>query len=679
MSFLSPWFLAGFAALGVPLFVHLLRKHVTIPRPVSSLMFFERGTQSSTKHRRLRYLLLFALRTLMILLIVVAFANPFLRRPLDTSRSLLLIVLDNSFSMRAGSHFADAKRQALDLLNARPKSQRAQIVALGGQLQLLTQPTQDSGQLKNALDNIQIGDGHANFADLARSTRSQSESAPGPIELHLFSDIQRTAMPDNFANAVLPSTVNLVLHPVVKISASPNWTIESIDAPADLIDPKDPATSRVKAVIAGYETPDAEKTISLIVNGKVVANRTVKISANGHTPVEFSPLPIDYGFNRCEIRIEGDDSLPADNTARFVVRHADPQRVLLVHPPTDQRSSIYFGTALNAAAHGTFILQPITADQTTDIDPTKFAFTVLADATNLPGIFEHTLEQYVSKGGNVLVALGVDAQRHPHIPLWSGSIQRTENFASSGPATVGQVDFTFPVLEQEKPGRDNGGWGGTKIWYASLVDSNGARIVARLNDQTPLLLDKQVGEGHVLLFTSGLDGITNDLPLQPVFVSFVDKAARYLSGNERLSGLRTVDSFVQLRSSPVASNQITNSVEVVDPDGLRPLSLSEAKTIQTFRLSRAGFYQIRFANGQDALLGVNPDRRESDLTPIPPEMQSLWAGSHQEQGKDQKTMAPEMKYQPSGLWWYFMLLTLLVAIIEALLSGRYLKVQREDI
>jgi hypothetical protein len=615
----------------------------------------------------------------MILLVVVAFANPFLRRPIDTSRSLLLIVLDNSFSMRAGSHFADAKRQALDLLNAKPKSQRAQIVALGGQLQLLTQPTQNSTQLKDALDRVQIGDGHASFADLARSVRVQSESTPGPVELHLFSDIQRTAMPDSLADAVLPSTVNLVVHPAIKSSTPANWTIESVNAPADLIDPKNPTTSRVKAVIAGYGTPDAEKTISLVVNGKVVANRTVEISANGHTPVEFSPLPIDYGFNRCEIRIEGEDSLSADNTAKFVVRHADPQRVLLVHTPTDQRSSIYFGAALNAAAHGTFILQPIAADQTTDIDPAKFAFTVLADATNLPGIFEHALEQYVSKGGNVLVVLGVDAQRHPHIPLWSGSIQRTEDFTLSGAATVGQVDFTFPALEQEKPGRDNGGWGEAKIWYASSVDSGGARIAARLNDGTPLLLDKPVGEGHVLLFTSGLDGTTNDLPLQPVFVSFIDKTAQYLSGDEPLSGSRTVDSFVQLRSSPAASNPTTRNVEIVDPDGQRPLSLSEAKTIQTFRLSRAGFYQIRFRNGHNALIGVNPDRRESDLTPITPEIQSLWIGSNREQSKDPRTIAPEMKYQPSGMWWYFMLLTFLVAMLEALLSERYLKVQREDL
>ena len=57
MGFLAPWFLGGLAVLGVPVFVHLLRRHVTTPQPVSSLMFFERGTQSSMRsadaaHRR---------------------------------------------------------------------------------------------------------------------------------------------------------------------------------------------------------------------------------------------------------------------------------------------------------------------------------------------------------------------------------------------------------------------------------------------------------------------------------------------------------------------------------------------------------------------------------------------------------------------------------------------------
>src|SRR5215471_14260757 len=100
MGFLSPWFLAGLAGIGIPVYIHLLRRHTATPRPVSSLMFFERGIQSSTKHRRLRYLFLFSLRAALVSLLVLAFANPFLRRAkAGASGSLMLIAVDNSFSM----------------------------------------------------------------------------------------------------------------------------------------------------------------------------------------------------------------------------------------------------------------------------------------------------------------------------------------------------------------------------------------------------------------------------------------------------------------------------------------------------------------------------------------------------------------------------------------------------
>src|ERR1700728_5173266 len=78
MGFLAPWALAGLAAVTLPLWLHLLRKHKTTPLPVSSLMFFERRTQSSIKHRRLQYLLLLALRAAVLALLALAFARPFL-------------------------------------------------------------------------------------------------------------------------------------------------------------------------------------------------------------------------------------------------------------------------------------------------------------------------------------------------------------------------------------------------------------------------------------------------------------------------------------------------------------------------------------------------------------------------------------------------------------------------
>src|SRR5439155_5221604 len=98
MGFLSPWFLAGLATIGLPLWIHLLRQYRSTPHPFSSLMFFEQRTQSSIKHRRLRYLALLSLRILLLLLLALAFANPFVTRTVAsvTGRKTSIFAIDNS-------------------------------------------------------------------------------------------------------------------------------------------------------------------------------------------------------------------------------------------------------------------------------------------------------------------------------------------------------------------------------------------------------------------------------------------------------------------------------------------------------------------------------------------------------------------------------------------------------
>jgi hypothetical protein len=666
MGFLSPWFLLGLAAIGLPVYIHLLRRHVTTPLPFSSLMFFERGTQSSTRHRRLRYLLLFSLRALVLLLLVLAFANPFIRLAgAGKTGTLLLLVVDDSFSMKAGGHFADAKQAALRVLASRPRAQRAEVMALGGRLAILTQPIQDEGALRSAVESIQPGDSRANLGELAHGVRALAETVRTPIELHLFSDMQKTGMPASFADMELPPNVSVVLHPVGNAPA-PNWTVESVNAPAQLADPKDPKTSRVQAVIAGYGTPAASRTVSLLVNDKTIATRKVDVPPDGRVQVEFQPLDVPFGLDRCAIRIDAADAFPADDIAIFAVKRSDPERVLFVHQASDTRSPLYFGAALAAASQSSFLLQSIASEKSTDVDPTKYAFVVLSDAIALPSIFENALMRYVQSGGSVMIAVGTSAAHRVRIPIFGGYSTDPHSYTHDGFASVGQTDSTHAVM-------NDAGWADLKIYYVAGVDARQARVIARLTDGTPLLMEKQIGEGHVLLLASGLDNLTNDLPVRPAFVPFVDKAARYLSASDSATGSKLVDSFVPLRTH---SGDTSAGVEVIGPDGRRALSLTEAAAAQSFQLARAGFYRIHFANGKDALFAVNPDRRESNLEPIPSDVLQLW-GVHSPTPASTPAYVQE-KNSPRSFWWYVMLLVLVAAVAESIVASRYLGTQREE-
>jgi hypothetical protein len=137
-----------------------------------------------------------------------------------------------------------------------------------------------------------------------------------------------------------------------------------------------------------------------------------------------------------------------------------------------------------------------------------------------------------------------------------------------------------------------------------------------------------------------------------------------------------VGSFLELRS---AQEQAVG-VELIDPDGGRPLSLKEAASAQSYPLAREGFWELRRANGRHELVAVNADRRESDLSVIPQETLDLWAGNRGTTGQSENAATGETKQaeiRPYSLWWWFMLAALIIAVAESVFAGRYLGVTRE--
>jgi len=675
MGFLAPWFLACLAGLALPLYLHLLKRQTTTPKEVSSLMLFEARTQSSTRHRRLRYFLLLSLRMLFLLLLIVAFANPFINRnpAALSSNRLVLVVVDDSFSMRAGNRLADAKASAIGVLSGKGAA-RAQVAAFGSQLRLMTQPIDDQSALRAAVQAIQPGDGHGNFAELARAVRAMAESVHTPIELHLFSDMQRGDLAATFSDMALPSSVKLVTHAVVP-NAQPNWTVESVDAPGQVWG-KDAKPVRVQAVIAGFGTPAAQRTVSLVENGKTTATKTVAVPANGRATVEFPALEVPYGFSRCEVKIDSADALPADDLRRFAVQRSDPQKALLIHNYGDNRSPLYVGAALSAAAQSAFTLESINVNEAADRRPSNYAFIVLSDLNSLPSLLENSLIQYVRSGGSLLIAAGTSAGGRSQIPIFGAHIIETRDYSRVPDRfmAVGSSDSSYPAVAKAN------GWPGVKFFYALNVDPGtgpaAARVIVRLGDQTPLLLEKRIGEGRVVLLTSGLDNLTNDFPLNPAFVPFIEQTARYLAGSERQGGARIVDAYLDLRNA----REQGQGVEITDPEGKRPLTLNEAASAQSFQLTDAGYYQLRLANGRQDEVGVNPDPKESNLDVIPSDVLALWQGAKGGQSSQvaSSSLPATTNETPESFWWYVMLLVLAAAVAESAVASGYLGTQRDE-
>lgn len=667
MGFLNPWFLAGAAAVGLPLWIHLLRQYRSTPHPFSSLMFFERRTQSSIKHRRLRYLLLLSLRILLLLMIALAFANPFVTRTTGAAegRKMLVIAVDNSFSMRYAGHLDRAKQAALQAVSNLRPGERGQVLAVGSHIHFMTQQVEDADALKAAIQSIQPSDERSSYGELARALRTLSQSVRTPIEAHLVSDMQKSSLPPAFADLRLGNDTNLIFHSVAD-SKDPNWMVESVTAPAKIYDPK---KVRVQAVIAGVGTEAAKRTVSLVLDGKVLDSKPVDIPAGGRASVEFLSLESPHGFHQAEIRIEPHDALSEDDRFVFAVERADPHPVLFLHTSGQQRDELYYRSALESVPEAGFVLEPLPVEQSANQSFSKYAFVVLSDVGALPAGLESNLRAYVNGGGSLFVALGPSSAALGHVPVSGETIQGSSYAARDQERfqTVATADTEHPALRRTNKLE------AVQFYQLIRVDPGQSRVIARLTNQVPLLLEKQVGEGRVLVFTSTFDNLSNDLPLHTSFVPFIEETAKYLGGQQGQSTNVAVDSYIELRSA----KEHSAAVDVVDPDGKHPLSLKEATTSPSFQVNREGFYEIHRTNGRQEMVAVHADRRESDLVTVPQETLDLWRNTGRSTEASTTTGDAGNPARPWSLWRYALLLVLITAIIESLLASRYLSVEKE--
>jgi hypothetical protein len=674
VGFLSPWFLGGVLAVGLPIWLHLLKRHKTDPQPFPSLMFFEHREQSSVQHRRLDYILLFILRALMLVLLVLLFANPYIRRntPKGNGEKIVVVAVDRSFSMRTregtSSRLDQAKSEAVNVLSKLPPGQKAQVIALADTIQAMTQQTADPGELRGAVSAIKESDSRASFGELARYLRTLSESTKTPLEVHLISDLQKSAMPPGFQDLRLDQDTDIVFHPVGKVQ--PNWAVETVIAPQHVYDPK---KVRISATVTGFSAPAATRTVTLLMNGKTIQSKSVSIPENGRGSAEFSGLDqASYGFNRCEIRIDSADGLPADDRFAFSVERTDPKKVLFVDDGRRPQAQEFFGKALTASDDA-FQLETLRPEVAATADLSKYSVVVLNDLGSLPGGLEPSLQKYVSNGGSLFESIGPGSVALPRAPVLDEAIEGTSYASREGELffSVSDLDASHEVLKSVER------FDGVKFYLTVNVGAMKSRVLARLSNGKPLVLERKVGEGKVLAFTSTFDAIQNDLPRHRAWVPFVQKSVEYLGGGgstEQPANL-SVGEYVELRTG----NEKGAQAEVQDPDGQRVLSLEEAAQARNFQLTREGFYEVRTAGGKRSLVAAHANRKESDLAVIPQENLDLWkaTGSSGAASGSAQGTGSEANTTPWSLSPFILLLLLGIALAESVVADRYLRPQAQ--
>jgi hypothetical protein len=682
MSFLTPLFLLGLAGLAVPVIIHLIQRERKNVVQFPSLMFLQRIPYQSVQRRRIRNWPLLLLRLAALALIVAAFARPFFRRaPLVAAGASgareVVVLVDRSYSMGYGDRWARATAAAREAIGGVNPSDRASIVFFSSGAEVALRSTPDRSRLNAAVSTVKPGAAATRYGPALKLAGSiASESALPRREVILISDFQREGW-QGAEGVRLPDGV--VLTPVAIGDANTaNVSVTPVSLQRATFSEQDRVT------VTGGVTNHGPKAVSnleitLEIDGHAVQTEHMSVEPNSSASVTFAPVTPAARNTRGTVRI-ANDALPLDNAFNFTVSPKEALRILIAERAGVPRDgSLYLSRALALGEAPPFDIINKSIDAISADDLQRASVVILNDAP-VSQLTAERLGTFVAHGGGLLIALG-SRGTWPATTNASGDILPAAPGApvdrTDGPAArLGALEYGNPIFEPFRAPR-SGDFSGARFYsYRAVTPAKGAQILARFDDGAPALIERRVGNGRVLVWTSSFDLQGNDLPLKSVFLPFVHRMVTTLgSYAERPSWLTVGDVLEPARTAPVpgAARQVTPRV-VLTPSGERVALDGEGPDV--LELAEQGFYEVR-GQGRDAAppmtVASNVDLGESDLTPMDP--QELVAGATGRAGGAaaagaNATPTDQEQERTQRVWWFLLFAALVVLGLETLVGHR---------
>ena len=318
MSFITPLFLIGLSAALLPVLFHFVRKMKVKQIPFGSLMFLKATPKELIKRRRLRDLLLMALRAAVFALLAFAFARPFIpqdRLPFlaQQQEQSVVILIDDSYSMQVGDLFERARQAVRDRLDAAAGNDEFALIAFGGDARQLTPLSTDLALHRNVLEGLTAGNQATDFYNPLRLAAEVLQDARHDDRTIVFiSDFQRNGWTGSLENWELDDDIAFV---PVKIAADDidNAYFEAFDLTTKRT--ADDVAVRYEARVQAEGTPaEREKAVRLSIDQQEIDQRTVPALAS--SPVSFQQIAPREGFYQGHLALS-DDDLAVDNQYYF--------------------------------------------------------------------------------------------------------------------------------------------------------------------------------------------------------------------------------------------------------------------------------------------------------------------------------------------------------------------------
>ena len=697
MSFLSPWFLWGAFGILVPIVIHLLNRFRPRRTDWAAMELLRRALKLRARQVRLEDMILLALRCLAILLLVLALARPALSPSGGglfggagggASSAGVVVALDGSLSMAHSpggvTRFERAVERARAVFATLTPGSPTALILLGAQPRVLYNAGYDADRVAAVLrdakplpEPLNVDLGLERVGSILREMKAPAREA------YVITDAQAESWQSISAGAQAALAQIRELGRGYLVSVRPtgveNLAVTSLRTASGAL--RKGTIAKVEAEVTNFGLgPAAQVPVTLSLDGAPVYEGVVDRVDPGTTRSVFLYAPLDREGPAALTAEVPPDALEADNIARAVVEVPQATRVLCVSgesADTAGAGELFFlikDLEVKGEAHEPLEVTRIRYTELPRQRLWSYDIVVLANVPDLPAGQVPALYSFVRRGGGLIVFLGdrVEAEQYNTLltfrqePILPGRLVAPSD-------EIEQSNWLDP--ESLRPPLA-GVLSPAKLkearfhrYFRFVLDPQ-ARALGRLAATgDPIIAERGVGLGKVVLFATSPDRSWTDAQLTPLYFVSLYQSAVYLTRRPHEQPV-SVPGPLRL---PAPGGTEETSVAYLPAEGApAPIPVETRDGRLEAPVARPGFYAVRY--GPEGVVAANVDTDESDVKCLTGDaLASAAAALELTLLTEDDDIAATIAEDRVGrqLWLPFLLLALAVIVVEGYLARRF--------
>ncbi len=682
MIFLNPAILFGLLAASIPVIIHLFNLRKLKKIEFSTLTFLKELQKNKIRKIKLKQWLLLALRVLIILFVVMAFARPALQSmqiggTTSAAKTTAIFILDDTFSMsvvdQKGSYFNQSKEIIKQVISQLQEGDEVGVI-------LVSNPKAENGltsSLSEFIKNVDqldlsFSSGDINSA-ITKASEIISESKNFNKEIYVLSDFQKNKITKENLNSDLSELLNEGIR-LYSFDLSDkdvfNLSIDELKINNQIFEKNKPVN--FSFTITNNSNQDINSAVvSLFLNNERSAQKSFDVNAGQSTIVEVEATPKTTGFIDVVAEIETDE-IEQDNK-RFASLFI-PEKISVGLFAENQNDLTYVDLALQTAGQEKYQIERKSLNQLTSQQLNKDQTIIISANTIASGIEQ--LKNFVQNGGGVILfpSSNQDAARLNQLYSQLG-LRGSASFIGKVNSTdlkikFDKTDFNHPVFQNIFQNDDKKKYESPELNAYYKLTSSGNQLIS-LVDGSSFLSEYRIGKGKVFVFNSSPVLSWSDFPIKSIFAPLMNKSVAYLSSKDREQNIFLAGEEINLNLKNASPSQL----KIVKPDKSEEfINLSENTGRDYLSYSKtniAGSY--KFYSGDNLLedISINTDPTESKTIYADESDFEAYLKEIKFDGKyisvDKESNITEKIMQArfgSELWRYFVLVAIILALIE---------------